>query len=363
MKIAQKIGQLFMVGFNGKTPSKEIQNQIKKNYIGGVILFSRNIQNPTQCARLTKELKAFAKDAPLLIGIDQEGGRVSRLSRPFTQFPTARVLGQCNNVSLTYNAAEAMAQELTAVGINMNFAPVLDIDTNPDNPVIGDRAFGKTPLLVAEHGLAMVSGLQDNQVIACGKHFPGHGDTALDSHKATPVVNHPIGLLHERELKPFIHAAHNRLSCMMTAHVLYPQLDAKWPATLSKKIVSSLLRRAIRFSGVIVSDDLEMKGITEHASIADAASLAIEAGCDLLLVCQSYDQQMAALEGLIHRVEKGDISEERIDQSLHRILVLKERFLLKKKQPDSDEVKKWVGCERHGALVTEIEKRAKASLR
>ncbi|MBI3358059.1 MAG: beta-N-acetylhexosaminidase [Nitrospirae bacterium] len=362
-KLAQKIGKLLMVGFDGTTPTKEVERQIQKNHVGGVILFLRNIQSPLQLAQLTADLQALSKEGPLLIGVDQEGGRVSRLPHPFTQFPPARVFGQLNDIPLTYNAAEAMARELTAVGINLNFAPVLDVDTNPDNPVIGNRAFGKSPLVVAEHGLAMMSGLQDNKVIACGKHFPGHGDTNLDSHKTLPSVNHPLAHLTDIELKPFIHLVQNRLASVMTAHVLYKALDPKRPATLSKKIVTTLLREAIGFSGVVISDDLEMQGITDYGTVADAAVLAIVAGCDLLLVCQSFDQQIAALEALIHAVEKGDIAEERIERSAHRILALKDRFHVGGRKIDLNQTKKVVGSEQHRSLVDEIERRAAAGAR
>jgi beta-N-acetylhexosaminidase len=291
-----------------------------------------------------------------LIGIDQEGGRVSRLPLPFTHFPPARVFGQANSVTLTYNCAEALAKELTAVGINLNFAPVLDVDTNPKNPIIGDRAFGPSPLVVAEHGLAMMSGLQDNHVLGCGKHFPGHGDTSLDSHNTLPQVNHSISRLNDIELKPFIHLAQNRLLAIMTAHVLYKALDAKWPASLSKKIVTGLLREAIGFSGVIVSDDLEMKGITEKTKVAEAAVLAMEAGTDLLLVCKSYDQQMAALEGLISAVDSGDLSEKRIDASVRRVLALKNRVHVRTKSLTLSEIKKIVGCDKHRALLDALKK-------
>ncbi|MEK7286779.1 MAG: beta-N-acetylhexosaminidase [Nitrospirota bacterium] len=353
MKLAEKIGQLLMVGFEGTTPSKEVVTLIQKHQIGGVILFSRNIKTPAQCAKLTQSLQALSKNVPLLIGIDQEGGRVSRLPKPFIQFPPAKVFGQINNIRLTYDCAVALSKELNAVGINMNFAPVLDVDTNPDNPIIGDRAFGQNSLIVEEQALALMSGLQDNHIIACGKHFPGHGDTNLDSHKTLPKLDHPMSRLNEMELKPFIHLAKNGLWTIMTAHVLYSKIDAKRPASLSKKIVTKLLREKIGFSGVIVSDDLEMKGITEKISVAEAAVLAIEAGSDLLLICKSPDEQTAALEALIHAVEKEELSEERIDRSIARLLALKERAHLRMKQT-LPEIKKIIGCDKHRALIDAI---------
>jgi beta-N-acetylhexosaminidase len=360
MKLTSKIGQLLMVGFHGTTPSKEVQDLIKKHRIGGVILFSRNIKDPVQCAKLTDALQKLSPDAPLLIAVDQEGGRVSRLAPPFTQFPPARALGKSDSVTLTYSVAEAMAKELAAVGINMNFAPVLDVDTNPKNPIIGDRSFGSSPTLVSKHGLAMIVGMHDQKVIPCGKHFPGHGDTAADSHETLPVVNHPISRLADMELKPFIHAVENRLSCIMTAHVRYSQLDDKFPASLSKKIISQLLRKTIEFEGVVVTDDLEMKGITDGFSIPEAAVKAVQAGSDLILVCHSAEQQTAVMEALIHAVENGTISEARLNDSLNRILRLKESYLLPRRSTNPKQVKQVVGCEAHLALVQEIEKKSKA---
>jgi len=358
MKVIHKIGQLLMVGFDGAAPSEEVEELIRKHHIGGVILFSRNIKDPAQCAKLTESLQKAAPDAPLFIAVDQEGGRVSRLAPPFTQFPPARTLGHCDSVDLTYSCAEAMAKELAAVGINMNFAPVLDVDTNPKNPIIGDRAFGASPTLVSKHGLATIAALHDKRVIACGKHFPGHGDTAADSHKILPRVDHSLHRMADLELKPFIHAVENRLHTIMTAHVLYTKLDEKYPASLSKKIISQLLRKTIQFEGLVVTDDLEMKGITDGFTVPEAAVRAVQAGSDLILVCHSLDQQKAVLEALIHAVEKGTITQERLNESLSRILSLKERFLLPHQAPQLKKIKQVVGCEAHRSLVEEIEKRS-----
>lgn len=357
MKVTHKIGQLLMVGFDGAAPAEGVEELIRKHHIGGVILFSRNIKDPAQCAKLTESLQKAAPDAPLFIAVDQEGGRVSRLAPPFTQFPPARTLGHCDSVDLTYSCAEAMAKELAAVGINMNFAPVLDVDTNPKNPIIGDRAFGASPTLVSKHGLATIAALHDQRVIACGKHFPGHGDTAADSHKTLPRVDHSLHRMADLELKPFIHAVENRLHAVMTAHVLYTKLDEKYPASLSKKIISQLLRKTIQFEGLVVTDDLEMKGITDGFTVPEAAVRAVQAGSDLILVCHSLDQQKAVLEALIHAVEKGTITQERLNESLSRILSLKERFLLPHQSPQPKKIKQVVGCEAHRSLVEELEKR------
>ncbi|MFQ5779815.1 MAG: beta-N-acetylhexosaminidase [Nitrospiria bacterium] len=363
MKLASKVGQLLMAGFDGTTPSKEIRDLIKRHHIGGVILFSRNIKNPTQCARLTEALQKLSSDAPLLIAVDQEGGRVSRLPPPFTQFPSARTVGQCDSISLTYSCAEAIAKELLTVGINTNFAPVLDVDTNPKNPIIGDRSFGKSPTIVSKHGLAMTVGMLDQKVIACGKHFPGHGDTAADSHETLPQIDHPVSRLADLELKPFIHVVENRIPCMMTAHVRYRHFDERLPASLSKRIVGELLRKTIRFEGVVVTDDLEMGGITGNFSVPHAAVKAIQAGADLILVCHSPEQQTAVLEALVHAVEKGTLSEARLNESLSRLLALKERFLLPHRPAPSHLIKQVVGCESHRTLVKEIKRKSRTAIK
>lgn len=363
MRLRRKVGQLMMAGFEGLTPSKEIETLIREWDLGGVILFSRNIESPAQCAELCATLQGFAEDAPLLIAIDQEGGRVSRLPPPFTQFPSARDIGRCNSVMLTYQCGEAIAKELSTVGINMNFAPVLDLDTNPNNPVIGDRSFGERPNLVQKHAVAMIGSMLDQKVIPCGKHFPGHGDTDLDSHEALPHIRHRIKTLTDRELKPFIHAIENRLPAVMSAHVCCHAFDNERPASLSKKVISELLRKAIEFDGLVVTDDLEMKGITNSHSVAEAAVHAVDAGSDLVLVCHSPKEQMAVLERLLKSVnEKNGISEKRLDQSLNRILSLKEDFLLPRKNLDpediQEEIDEVIGCSAHRRLIETIEKTA-----
>ncbi len=343
-----------MAGFDGKTPSKEIKKLITEYHVGGVILFSRNIESPTQLAELTASLQALSPDAPLLIGIDQEGGRVSRLPPPFTQFPAARTVGRCDSVQLTYRYAEAMSRELLSVGINMNFSPVLDINTNPKNPIIGDRAYGSSPTLVSKHGLAIIAAMLDQKIIPCGKHFPGHGDTDHDSHKTLPSVDVATSRMTDRELRPFSHAIENRLPCLMTAHVCCRAFDAEIPASLSKNIVKVLLRETMKFKGVVVTDDLEMKGITDSFSVPEAAVKAISVGSDLLLVCHSEDQQIASIEALTSAIKKGEISEDRLDESLARLLSLKEGFILQRPEYDMAALRQVIGSEAHLDLVESI---------
>jgi len=350
--LAHRLGALFMVGFEGLAPSAEVTRFIRQNGIGGVILFSRNIEGPAQCADLTARLRALLPDAPLLMGIDQEGGRVARLSSPFTVFPPAREFGQRDQTEWTYRCAQACARELAAVGINLNFAPVLDVDTNPANPVIGDRAFGATPAQVIRHALQVISGLQDSGVAACGKHFPGHGDTATDSHKALPYVDHAPARLDAIELPPFIAAAQAGVAAIMTAHVLYRQWDDQWPASLSEKIVAGLLRGRLGFDGVVMTDDLEMRGVTDGFSVAEAAVRALEVGSDMVLVCHSLDRQQAALAAVTRAVSDGRLSESRVAEAAARVQRLKTRFPPSPASPT--DLLAIIGCPDHPASTRPI---------
>ncbi|HTN43580.1 MAG TPA: beta-N-acetylhexosaminidase [Nitrospiria bacterium] len=360
MTLKEKIGQLFMLGFEGRSPSKAVVRLIREFQIGGVILFARNLQSPSQAARLCNALQAQAPKMPMLVSIDQEGGRVSRLPKGFTVFPGGAQLAACHSTELVYRVAQATARELRAVGINMNMAPVLDVNTNPANPVIGDRAFGASPTLVSSMGLTTMAGLQDNRVIACGKHFPGHGDTAADSHKELPRVPHDLQRLREVELRPFLHIIPNGLASIMTAHVLYPKLDPDEPATLSKKIITGLLREAMGFKGVVVTDDLEMAAISDRHGPGEAAVKAIEAGADLILFCRDEDKQREALEAVANAVKHKKISEARIEQSLLRILQMKEKFILPYQPADLAQIKEIVGSSSHKHLLEEVKERAEA---
>lgn len=355
MMSRDKIGQLFMVGFDGTAVSTDLAAFIKEYKPGGVILFSRNLESAEQIVGLTNELQRCSPHSPLLISIDQEGGRVSRLPKEFTIFPPCEVLGRCNSSELAYAAAATIAKELKAVGINMNMSPVLDVNSNPTNPVIGDRAFGATPAPVCELGLATVGGLQDNRVVACGKHFPGHGDTNADSHKELPVVTASRERLEHIEFPPFRQAAANGVATMMTAHVLYRALDEKRPATLSAPIIGKLLREEFQYDGVVLTDDLEMHAIIDHYGVEDAAVQSILAGCDMPLICKDRNREVAALSAVDKAVADGTITGERLEQSLARIARLKERFLLPYRPVVISDAKLVVGCRSHRALLRSID--------
>lgn len=351
MTLREQIGQLFMMGFTGTTLGAELASFMKAYTPGGVILFRRNLESVQQIVDLTNGLQKLSPGSPLLIAIDQEGGRVSRLPAEFTIFPPCAQLGQCNSSELAYSAAATIAKELRAVGINMNMAPVLDVNSNPENPVIGDRAFGANPELVTELGQATIGGLQDNMVVACGKHFPGHGDTSTDSHKELPVVDAGLQRLRDTEFPPFQQAIRFGVASLMTAHVLYRVLDPDAPATLSPAVIQRLLREEFRYDGVVFTDDLEMHAIIDHDGIGEAAVRAFVAGCDVLLICRDQDRVQTAMEAMERAVRDGRITQERVAQSLTRVARLKSRYLYPYKPVTISDARLVVGCRTHKMLL------------
>ena len=351
MTLREQIGQLFMMGFTGTTVTSDLASFLKSYTPGGVILFRRNLESVQQIVDLTNGLQKLSPAQPLLIAIDQEGGRVSRLPAEFTIFPPCGQLGRCNSSELAYSAAATIAKELRAVGINMNMAPVLDVNSNPENPVIGDRAFGDSPDLVGEMGLATIGGLQDNKVVACGKHFPGHGDTATDSHKELPVVDAGLPRLRDTEFPPFQQAIRYGVASLMTAHVLYRALDPEAPATLSSAVIQRLLREEFRYDGVVFTDDLEMHAIIDHDGIGEAAVRSFVAGCDVLLICKDQDRVMAAMQAMERAVNDGRITQERLAESLARVAKLKAQYLHPYKPVTISDARLVVGCRSHRVLL------------
>ncbi|MCB9700787.1 MAG: beta-N-acetylhexosaminidase [Myxococcales bacterium] len=313
-------GQLLFVGFAGTKAPRPLLEAIRAGRIGGAILFRRNIESPAQVRALCDELHAAAPaDAPLLIAIDQEGGRVQRLREPFTVWPPMRRVGELGDLATTAAVAEALAVELGEHGIDLDFAPVVDVDTNPQNPVIGDRSFGRTAAQVSAHGAAFIKAMQARGVAACAKHFPGHGDTISDSHLELPRLEHDLDRLREVELPPFAAAAAAGVATMMTAHVLFPRLDRKRPATLSPDIMA-LLRGEIGYEGLVFSDDLEMKAVADHFSIEERTLGPLEAGVDALLVCSQWD----LAEECLRLLERAP--DRLIEHGLRRMVALKEAY-------------------------------------
>ncbi len=294
-----------MVGFEGKSVPPLLGRRLREGSVSGVVLFSRNVEGPRQVRDLCREIRAAAgrgRPAPL-IAIDQEGGRVRRLKdEGFAQFPPARCYGsfcRCQAETVAEAVGRTMAAELSAVGVDIDFAPVLDVDSNPRNPVIGDRAFASDPVQAARLGVAFAGGMLSSGIIPVGKHFPGHGASDADSHKELPVVRGSRATLMSRDILPFQRAIRAGIPALMTAHVVYPALDRDHPATLSRKILTDLLRRELRFRGVVFSDALEMKAITDRMGIGGAAVAALRAGCDAVLVCRGDEAlQDEAVEAL-----------------------------------------------------------------
>lgn len=337
MSIDEKVGQLLIVGIGGKQVSQVAKAHITKRFSGGIILFRRNIQSPQQVANLTTELQQVAVQTPnaipLFIAIDQEGGIVTRLKKGATVFPGNLALGATRSERLAEKSGEITALELAAVGVNLNFAPVMDINTNPRNPVIGVRAYGDSPMLVSQLGTAYIRGLQANGVLATAKHFPGHGDTHVDSHKKLPTVGHDEERMNAVELAPFRAAIEARVAAMMSAHILYPALDADTPATLSHRVLTGLLREQLGFEGLIITDDLEMQAIDAHYQTGNAAVMAIQAGADIVMVPWSLKKQQQAYNALRNAVKRGKISRTRLEASVRRILKTKNDFGLFEPQP------------------------------
>jgi beta-N-acetylhexosaminidase len=328
IRLRRQVGQLLIAGFDGVQLPVELRSIVREFGLGGVILFARNIAEPDQVAEVASEAGRLMPDLPLWVSVDQEGGRVARLKAPFTEWPPMATLGRSGDSGLAERFARALAAELRAVGITLDFAPVLDIHTNPNNPVIGDRALAENAADVGRLASVVIRALQAEGVAACGKHFPGHGDTSADSHVELPLVEHPPERLREVEFAPFRAAIAAGVATIMTAHVFVPSLDETRPATLSPIIVRDILRRELKFEGVIVSDDLEMKAIAATYAIPDAAVQAIAAGCDAFLICSgNHREQAASLEAIVHAIEEERLPMSRVEDALARQVRAKERFL------------------------------------
>jgi beta-N-acetylhexosaminidase len=351
----REIGQLLIGSVPGRVVPPEVRALAREFQLGGVTIFARNIEGPDQIGDLSAEVQRLGRDLPLWVAVDQEGGRVARLEHPFTVWPAMAALGRSGDIELVARFAAALAAELRAVGISLDFAPVLDIHTNLANPVIGDRALAEDADSVARLGAALVRGLQAGGVAACGKHFPGHGDTFVDSHLDLPVVEHPPDRIRRVECVPFRAAVEAGVAFIMTAHVLVPTIDAERPATLSPSIVRAILREEMSYEGVILSDALEMKAIADRWPVPDAAVSAILAGCDGVLVCNGdIATQVAVIEALIHAVEDGRLPVGRVDDALARQRRAKERFLGKAVPVAAHGWRGVVGCDQHQRLADEM---------
>jgi beta-N-acetylhexosaminidase len=348
--LAERAARLLTLGFPGKALDTETSRLLELG-VGGVVLFSRNVEAPAQVAELTRELKRHAT-APLLVAVDQEGGSVARLRAGFTRLPAFRVLGDGGDAALARALGHITGTELAAVGIDWDFAPVLDVDTNPENPVIGARSLGRDPERVAELGIAFAQGLLDAGVAPCGKHFPGHGDTRQDSHRELPRLPHELERLERIELVPFARAVAAGVPSLMTAHIVFEALDREQPASMSPTVVAGLLRKKLGFEGVVVTDDLEMKAIADHFAIEEVAVRALTAGVDVLLVCHDAELARRAIDAIVRAVKSGAVAEEILNAATRRVSAFARRFA----RPPLEHVDlTLVGSERHRALVERVE--------
>lgn len=324
MSLEAKIGQLIMAGYNTAAEAEQLVRELSP---GGLILFRRNIRTEQQTREDIASFQAAVAAGlpPLFIAVDQEGGTVSRLPASVGYFESAWEIGLRADVPYAVASGEQTGLILRDWGFNVNCAPVLDIGGNPDNKVIGTRAYGETADTVIVYGLAVLQGLQNTGMLAAVKHFPGHGGTAVDSHLSLPIIDLSLADLQKEALRPFIAAIDAGTDMVMMAHIRFSQLD-ELPASLSPVLVDALLRQELGFSGVVLTDDLTMGAITNQYEIGEAAVLAVEAGCDLLLVCHELANSCRVRDALLGAVRSGRLSETRIEASVERILLAKRRF-------------------------------------
>ncbi|MEM7158496.1 MAG: beta-N-acetylhexosaminidase [Myxococcota bacterium] len=324
-------GQLLFVGFQGTELPPDLEALIAQGRVGGVILFSRNIESPEQLRGLVTAIHGAAPpEVPLLVGIDQEGGRVQRLRDPWTVWPPMRRLGDRNAPEDTRAFAAALARELVDMQIHLDFSPVVDVDTNPANPVIGDRSFARDPSRVIAHAVPVIEALQQAGVAACAKHFPGHGDTDLDSHLQLPRLAHDLDRLRAIELPPFAAAAKAGVASIMTAHVVFEAIDRKRPATISPEVMA-LLREEIGYDGVVFSDDFEMKAVADHHSPDALVRGCLEADVDAMLVCSDASLR----DEVLQRLERSP--DRRVERAIERVVAMKKHYAVRPSNPESED--------------------------
>jgi len=335
-EVTQKIGRLFIGGIPGPELDTNTVRLIKNYHLGGIILFSRNIEDPVQLARLCKDIQKVAMESsgyPLFLAIDQEGGRVARLKPPFTQFQGNAKIGESpDSEKSAYYFASTTAREMSLVGLNMNMAPVVDVAQVPMDPHLIGRSFSQDPFVVTKLGKIVINTLQQGGIMAVAKHFPGLGKSDLDPHLHLPTIHATFEEMESVHLAPFQGAIEENVAAIMSSHAVYPALESDTPATLSGKIITDLLRKRMRFSGLIISDDLEMGAIAKQRGLPEGAADAFEAGVDLLLICKSQSLLLDSIELIRDKILKADILFERLETSLGRITKYKKRFLVPRKK-------------------------------
>lgn len=358
MTLDEKLGQLIIAGVKGDAPTEEMKEMLLGQHVGGIIFFKNNLSaEPKGVADLINQLKAWNRTSgqapPLFFSVDQEGGRVSRLPGVHA-LPAAREIGKTNDSEFAAWVGSSLGEMCRLMGMNMDFAPVLDIHSNPDNPVIGNRSFGTTAELVTRMGMSTLNGIREKGVIPVVKHFPGHGDTAVDSHLDLPVIRKDLKALQALEWLPFVEAIRQEVDVVMIGHLLLPELDPELPASLSKVLITEQLRGSLGFKGVVVSDDMTMGAISKKFGMGEAAVLTIKAGGDIVMVAHEYENVAKVLDALKQSIQSGELTEERIDESVSRILELKNKYKL------SDETQVQSPDKQLAALNDEIGKKLAA---
>lgn len=330
MTIEEKIGQLMIIGINGLTIDDYTKEMIEKYHIGGFILFKYNISDENQILELLNSLKKAnsTNSIPLFLSIDEEGGRVSRLPNSFLKLPGAKKIGDINDRDISLEYGKIIGKRLKSLGFNMNFGPVLDVNSNPKNPVIGDRAFGSIVERVVDNGIQVMKGTRTEKIISIVKHFPGHGDTNTDSHIDLPIIDKDLEEMEELELVPFKESMKESVDGIMIGHILFPKLDSQYPVTLSRAVITGFLREKLAYEGLIISDDMTMGAIIKNYAIEEAAVNFLKAGGDLLLICHGYENHIKIIEKIKEEIHKGGITQEELDEKVYRILQIKEKYKL-----------------------------------
>ncbi|AZK48391.1 beta-N-acetylhexosaminidase [Paenibacillus lentus] len=341
MSTAEKLGQLVLVGVEGTTPDDTARQFLEDYHVGGFIFYKNNIKNAEQALDFFNQLKKMNKESkvPLFLSVDEEGGRVTRMPEDFKALPTAEKIGASGSEELAADLGSIIGKELSGFGLNMDFAPVLDVNSNPSNPVIGSRSFGNNAEVVSRMGITMLQAIEQEGVIPVVKHFPGHGDTSVDSHLSLPVVEHDLERLRQLELVPFARAIKEGADAVMVAHLLMPELDAEHPASFSRAVITELLREELNFQGVVITDDMTMGAIVKHYDIGEAAVKFIQAGGNIVLVGHEKDRQLAVIHALTAAVESEQITLDMLDDRVYSILKLKEKYGLRDEPADGPDIK------------------------
>jgi len=325
LSLEEKIGQMLVVGFHDHMPPDHILSWLREGRIGGVILFARNIDTPEQVAGLTGALHGATK-RPILVAIDQEGGVVARLREGFSESPGAMALGAADDPKLTEEVSAVLAAEMRALGINWNLAPAIDLTHNIHNPSVGVRSLGSDPLHVRRHALAQVRGFQGSGVAATAKHFPGKANTPVDPHVMLPVIEGPLEDMWDTDLVPFRAVCDAGVASVMITHVQFKALEPVYPSTLSPAIIQGLLRRDMGYGGLVTTDCMEMKAVTDAYGPGESAVQAARAGANLVLFSHTREYQEAAYDAMLDAARTGRLPMERVDYSVERIKEVKERF-------------------------------------